>query len=120
MYRDKRRSQRRPIRYTATLAFGPGDARACVVSNISDTGARINMENAESAPEQFVLFLSHNGAARRICKVVWRKPHQVGVRFEAHLTADDYDPSAPNSHADAAAAESEPAAREPAENITVD
>ena len=106
MYRDKRKSQRRPIRYTAKLAFGPGETHACVVSNISDTGARIDMENAEAAPEQFVLFLSFNGAARRLCRVIWREPHRIGVNFETQLTAAD---GASEPAADAEAAKGEPA-----------
>jgi hypothetical protein len=109
MYRDKRKSQRRPIRYTAKLAFGPGETHACVVSNISNTGARIDMENAKSAPDQFVLFLSFNGAARRLCRVIWREPHRIGVNFETQLTAADSTTPGSEPAADAEAAKGEPA-----------
>jgi hypothetical protein len=120
MEKDKRKLRRRPIRYTATAVFGPGDKRTCVVSDVSEGGARIDMENAQTAPEQFVLFLSHNGAARRICKVVWRKPHQVGVSFELHRAGTTRAAPAFQAPAKATAAESAPAADEKIESVTVD
>ena len=57
----------------------------CVVSDISDTGARIDVQDSNAIPDQFVLLLSSNGAARRFCRVVWRKPTQMGVKFERSL-----------------------------------
>ncbi len=119
MDKDKRKLRRRPIRYTASVAFGPGDMHTCVVSDISEAGARIDMEQAESAPEQFVLFLSHNGAARRLCKVVWRKPRQVGVKFEPHLAVAGRAAPMPHPPVDADAAESEKAAHAEAESTNV-
>lgn len=120
MEKDKRKLRRRPIRYTATAVLGPDDKRTCVVSDISDGGARIDMENAETAPEQFVLFLSHNGAARRICKVVWRKPHQMGVSFELHRSATSRAAPAVHAPAKVTAADSKADAQETIESVTVD
>lgn len=54
---------------------------------MSETGARIDVENAAQVPEHFVLLLSANGAARRVCRVVWRKAHQIGVSFELQAAA---------------------------------
>jgi hypothetical protein len=83
-----------------------------VVSDVSDTGARIDVQDSKAIPDHFVLMLSSNGAARRFCRVVWRKPTQVGVKFERSL-ADAADASqSPKSGAgvpppDAAPAEAE-------------
>jgi PilZ domain len=90
MNKDKRNSRRRPMRHSAWLALGPNNLTVCTLSDISETGARIDVEGAKELPDQFLLFLSHNGAARRACHVMWRKPRQVGVRFEARLTVADH------------------------------
>jgi PilZ domain len=107
---NKRKIHRRLIHYTASLVFGPGDSHPCVVTDISDVGARIDIENAEAVPEECILFLSYNGAARRICKVIWRNTHQVGVKFEAHMEHPELVPLAPKPHAEAAPTAAEPAA----------
>jgi hypothetical protein len=59
------------------------------LSDISDTGARIEIDNPKKVPDRFLLWLSANGSARRTCRVVWRKPRQIGVSFELHLADAD-------------------------------
>jgi hypothetical protein len=82
MIKDKRKQRRRPIRYTAWLALAADELAGCELSDISDTGARIDVEDTSKIPDRFFLFLSATGAARRKCSVIWRKPHQLGVKFE--------------------------------------
>lgn len=53
-----------------------------MLSDASDLGACIDAEDAAIVPDRFTLLLSGNGKARRTCRVVWRKPRQVGVKFE--------------------------------------
>lgn len=103
MRKDKRKSLRRQIRYTAWLMAAPGELQGCLLSDISETGARIDIDNAEAVPERFLLWLSANGAARRICRVVWRKPHQIGVKFELRLAAADRASLVPRLMADSQA-----------------
>ena len=57
----------------------------CVLSDVSETGARIDIDESKAIPDQFMLLLSSNGSAKRKCRVVWRKKRQVGVIFERHL-----------------------------------
>jgi hypothetical protein len=80
MPKDKRKSLRRPIRYTAWLMLEADRLHGCVLSNVSDTGSRIDVEDAKTIPDYFLLLLSGNGSAQRKCRVVWRKPRQVGVK----------------------------------------
>ena len=80
--KDKRKQRRKPMRYTAWLALAPKELHGCVLSDISDSGARVDVEDSSKVPDRFFLFLSSNGAARRVCRVVWRKPTQLGVKFE--------------------------------------
>jgi hypothetical protein len=85
MAKDKRKSVRRPMRYTAWVALAADQLHNCVLSDVSDTGARIDIEDSKAIPDDFVLLLSSNGSARRKCQVVWRQPRQIGVKFERHL-----------------------------------
>jgi hypothetical protein len=109
MINDKRKALRRPMRYTAWLALEPGQLHGCVLSDISDTGARIDVEDSKTVPDQFMLWLSNSGSARRKCRVMWRKPRQVGVKFERALASSDRATLVPKIDADAAKVEAEPA-----------
>jgi hypothetical protein len=90
MINDKRKALRRPIRYSAWLALGPDDLHGCVLSDVSDTGARIDIDETKEIPDHFMLWLSNSGSARRKCKVVWRKPRQLGVNFERRINAAEH------------------------------
>jgi hypothetical protein len=55
--------------------------RDCMISDISDRGARLFAENVE-IPDQFNLLISDdNRDLRRQCKVVWRLGYELGVQF---------------------------------------
>ena len=85
MIHNKRKSRRRQIRYTAWLVLEGDQLHGCVLSDASDTGARLEVEDSKRVPDTFMLLLAGNGSARRTCRVVWRKPQQVGVKFERRL-----------------------------------
>ena len=87
MSTEKRRLRRHTMRHSAWVAPTPEQRFNCIVSDVSETGARIEIDDAASVPDCFVLLLSSNGAARRFCRAVWRKPHQIGVKFEASFAA---------------------------------
>ena len=89
MDKEKRKSVRRPIRYTAWVALDGGVLHNCVMFDVSDSGARIDIDDSMKIPDNFTLLLVSNGSARRNCHVVWRNPHQVGVTFERrHIHGD--------------------------------
>src|SRR5664280_2289628 len=85
MISEKRQARRQPLRYTAWIALTADQRHGCVVSDVSDSGARIDVQDSKLIPDHFVLMLSSNGAARRFCRVMWRKPTQMGVKFERSL-----------------------------------
>ena len=60
-------------------------AMRCVITNISDHGAHINVPDSDALPDNFVLLLAENGATRRRCRVIWRKPREIGVKFDSWL-----------------------------------
>ncbi len=82
---EKRITRRQPLRYSAWIAVPKGNPRNCVVSDVSETGARLAVSNNASVPDNFVLMLSRNGAARRYCSVVWRRDAEIGVKFARSL-----------------------------------
>ena len=85
MTQEKRKARRQTLRHVAWVAPGPGELHDCKLSDISASGARIDVEENMTLPDHFMLFLSHNGAARRACRVVWRNAKQIGVKFEPRL-----------------------------------
>ena len=104
MIKEKRQARRQPLRYTAWVAVTAEQRLGCVVSDVSDTGARIDVQDSTTIPDHFVLMLSSNGAARRFCCVMWRKPTQVGVKFERSLADAANATLAPKADADTSAA----------------
>ncbi len=52
-----------------------------MVSDISQTGAKILIDSTVQLPPEFTLLLSHN--VKRQCQIIWRTDQQVGVRFQA-------------------------------------
>ena len=88
------------MRYSAWLALDGDQLHGCALHDISDTGARIDVEDAEAVPDRFVLVLSGNGSPRRQCRVVWRQPNQIGVTFEPPPGGDERASLAPSMTAD--------------------
>jgi hypothetical protein len=103
MHKEQRKAARRPMRYTAWIAIAPKKMHGCVLSDISETGARIDIDDSAIVPDRFPLFLSRNGSARRVCTVVWRKPKQLGVTFGTLLAAADRAKLVPTTDSDVAA-----------------
>ena len=89
MLSEKRKTHRRQLRYTAWIWLGPKKLQGCVVADISDSGARLHVENSKTVPTSFVLLLSASGKPKRKCRVVWRKGAQIGVEFEKPLSRAD-------------------------------
>jgi len=82
MTREQRKSVRVKIQCRASLKSGePEPPLDCMVSDISQTGARILIDASVNLPPEFTLLLSQN--VKRQCKIVWRSEKQVGVRFLA-------------------------------------
>lgn len=108
MHNDKRKSRRRPIRYSAWMTLENEKLHGCVLSDVSDTGARLDIEDSTAVPDRFMLLLSGTGSARRNCRVIWRQPGQIGVAFERRLS--DHAATAPGVKAGATEAPLVPAA----------
>ena len=76
---DKRKASRRDVLRSGRISFAR-QSMTCTVRNISSTGAAIEGANIAGLPDFFSLVMEMESAARD-CKVVWRKPKQIGVEF---------------------------------------
>jgi hypothetical protein len=77
---ERRLAPRRNTAIPAQIAFGAGRARrACVIRNLSDTGARLEVNTVVGIPNSFDLLVE--GHRRQPCRVVWRALKEIGVQF---------------------------------------
>lgn len=76
--REKRQSLRQRGWITLEGGFG---VRACVVEDLSETGAKVTVEDNNSLPTRLRLALSRDARAGRPCEVVWTRGRTVGVKF---------------------------------------
>jgi hypothetical protein len=80
MRSDQRLSPRRNVTIEAALAFDAGRKRVdCIIRNISEGGAKIEVARVSILPSTFDLLLP--GHAPQPCRVVWRALREVGVEF---------------------------------------
>ena len=82
---DKRKAKRHNMQHKAWLLVEGKQRSECVLTDISDLGAHVNVADSEDIPDTFLLLLAESGATRRRCRVIWRKPREVGVKFETWL-----------------------------------
>src|SRR5262245_5976623 len=82
---DKRKERRHSWRRDAWVLREADRVCQCVITNISDRCAHINVADSEALPDSFVLLLAENGATRRRCRVIWRKPREIGIKFDSWL-----------------------------------
>jgi hypothetical protein len=83
MSSNRRKSVRRTIGYSATIVAPDGSwTRKCRVIDVSESGARIALEQAAELPKDFVLSLAERGRPMRRCHLVWTADDQIGVEFD--------------------------------------
>jgi hypothetical protein len=77
---EKRTFSRHRVLKAGTIEFG-GGAITCMVRNMSDTGAMLDVATPVGIPDHFTLVLRANGH-RMPCHVVWWKEKRIGVAFK--------------------------------------
>ena len=79
---EKRRNARKLVSYPAFIDVGDDKpAIECALCDASQEGAQLAVEDPDGLPNEFILALSSDGAARRRCRVMWRADNSVGVEF---------------------------------------
>jgi len=74
------RSLRRRTIKGGTILFGATSAIDCVIRNMSDTGAALEVESQIGIPESFTLLIKPE-RTKRDCRVAWRSGKRIGIRF---------------------------------------
>ena len=88
-----RQEPRNTIHKRAWISVGEGlPLRDCTVIDISDSGAKLTLENIDEIPREFSLRLSRYGHSCYSCRIVWSKLNTIGVRFSSA-----YEPGAKQS-----------------------
>lgn len=67
------------------MTFGGGGI-SCVVRNVSDAGAALDVASPLGIPDEFDLLVEADGS-RRHCRVVWRTERRIGVSFSPSHSA---------------------------------
>jgi PilZ domain len=76
---DRRIAARKKILKPARTYWPNGDSSACTVYNLSDTGAKLELDGP--VPQNFELVIDGEDVSRT-CVVVWRREKTVGIRFD--------------------------------------
>lgn len=77
---EKRRAPRLKAFKAGRIVFNHGGSTIdCTIRNLSDTGAKLVLEQALLAPDQFQL--QFQDGLLRSCTVRWRKLTEIGVSF---------------------------------------
>ena len=77
---DRRRQPRIPAQIPAKIVL-PFLAVDCVIRDLSDGGARLDLQTDELVPRIFDLF-ADGTVGFRTCEVIWRARDGVGVSFK--------------------------------------
>ncbi|MGE0752845.1 MAG: PilZ domain-containing protein [Variibacter sp.] len=84
MHYNKRKERRRQIKHAGRIISVDGVLSiSCIVLDISESGARIAVENPADVPEEFILSFVDNARVSRLCQQVWRSDHHLGIKFTA-------------------------------------
>jgi hypothetical protein len=79
---EKKRAVRKSLRQPGWITLDGGFAkRACVVENLSSSGAKITVEDDNTLPAKLRLAFSRDARSGRPCEVVWRRGRVAGVKF---------------------------------------
>ncbi len=89
MSRERRRNFRVEWNSPATIHDLERDlVRPCILSNFSNTGARITGVRADTIPNEFMLRITGGSGRTRKCRVLWRSDDTLGVEFTDCTTSD--------------------------------
>jgi hypothetical protein len=118
---EKRKNLRRSIAYPAFIVLADGSPpRECTFCDASQEGAQLAVVEPDSVPDEFILALSADGAARRRCRVAWRAENQIGVEFLKDLKKNALPVQKPVMRSSAPKSADAGASAEPAERLDID
>ena len=76
---EKRKYPRTEVNEPAYISAG-GSVMSCMVKNISEEGAAIDVENTAFVPPSFRLVIIGDFSVRE-CRIAWLQQNRIGVSF---------------------------------------
>jgi methyl-accepting chemotaxis protein len=83
---ERRKNPRRRVLKSGTISFDRGESLDCVVRNISELGACLELESRVNIPDDFTLIVKTANMIR-LCHVVWRASGNFVYSPAAELVA---------------------------------
>ena len=84
---DRRQSVRDKVLYGGVAEFNErGSTMDCVVRNISERGACIELDQAAKLPQEMNLTIARKGRSL-LARLIWRQANKVGLAFRI-MTSD--------------------------------
>ena len=78
--RERRKFIRSRVLKSAKLVFGASSMIDCVVRNLTTAGAHVHIPDTTELSESVTMTFD-GGRTLRACRIVWRKPNEVGLEF---------------------------------------
>jgi hypothetical protein len=84
-----RQAPRRKLKIPVAIFLETGEhvAQAHTL-DVSKGGAKLKLDRSIELPDQFLISLSERGDVLRLCRVVWRGEHDIGVIFMERPSSD--------------------------------
>ena len=87
---EQRQTPRKNAFVGGQITFGNDKSTMfCLVRDISEQGAKLELSDAASVPEQFGLRVNGKDGTYR-ARVIWRNANDLGVAFELPQSAPNY------------------------------
>jgi hypothetical protein len=77
---ERRRNQRSRVLKGAKIVVGATSLLDCIVRNLTNDGARVEIPNTVNLPEDVAITLD-GGRTCRPCRVAWRTLNETGLEF---------------------------------------
>jgi hypothetical protein len=78
---NRRRFFRRAANKAAWIEKLPTILERCTLIDVSEAGAHLTVSDVYDLPENFALHLTREAKPGRMCRIVWRRDHDVGLEF---------------------------------------
>jgi hypothetical protein len=77
---ERRRTPRQRTLKGGTIIFGTAPDIDCVIRNLTEIGAALEVGRSAGIPDHFTLLIKPE-IVKRTCRVVWRSAKRIGVEF---------------------------------------
>ena len=77
---EKRSNPRYRTLKGGAIVFGVAAGIDCLIRNMSETGAGLEVESPAGVPENFTLLIRPE-ILKRDCHLIWRSAKRIGVQF---------------------------------------